>query len=217
MNKVMSIILLLSFINLAQAEQIPFFEQKLQFFEKQDKLQPVPKNSILFVGSSSFAGWGSLQADMQPLTVINRGIGGSTMLQLVDYFDRLVQPYEPKKIVVYEGDNDIAYGHTPQQFLNHCQQFVSKVEQAFSQTRVYFVSVKRSIVRAHLWEKMQQANRLVKQFASQQELVEFIDINKVMQDENGKLRTDIFKMDGLHLNQQGYALWAATIRHNIIE
>ena len=49
-----------------------------------DKKDFPPKNAVLFVGSSSFRGWKTLKEDMEGMTVINRGFGGSTFPDLLN-------------------------------------------------------------------------------------------------------------------------------------
>jgi len=41
------------------------------------------------------------------------------------YVDRIVVPYAPSRIVLYEGDNDIAAGKSPQQILDDLKSFVA--------------------------------------------------------------------------------------------
>ena len=56
--------------------------------------------------------WKTVAEDMAPMPVINRGFGGSTMPDLIHYADRVIYPYKPKGILVYEGDNDITSDDT---------------------------------------------------------------------------------------------------------
>ena len=49
-----------------------------------------PKGAIVLTGSSSFARWRTMEADLAPLTVVPRGGGGSTMADVLYYVDRLV-------------------------------------------------------------------------------------------------------------------------------
>ena len=46
-----------------------------------------PEGAIVLTGSSSFARWNTMEADLAPLTVIPRGFGGSTMADLLHYVD----------------------------------------------------------------------------------------------------------------------------------
>ena len=45
----------------------------------------------------------------------------------------------------------------------------------------------------------------------------YVDITKVMYDEAGNLRTDIFKEDNLHMNAEGYKLWTAILKPLLIK
>ena len=140
-----------------QTELMPLrFETQIRRFEKSDKINPQKKNAILFIGSSSIGKWKTLKSDMAPLKVINRGFGGSQMTDVLYYLDRMVIPYQTQKIVIYEGDNDIAHGKTPEQFLENSLKFVEKVHTALPNTTLYFLSIKPSIARYHLWEQLQR-------------------------------------------------------------
>ncbi|GEM_PF-307652 len=191
------------------------FEKQIRLFERSDQKNPPHKGAIVFVGSSSIRGWKTLQKDMAPLKVINRGFGGSLAADALYYVDRIVIPYQPKKIVFYEGDNDIAHGKSPQQFLKDCQDFVKKVHSALPETIIYFLSIKPSPARAHLQNTMQEANALLEAYTVGHDYLEYIDISTAMHDEMGKLRQNIFQADGLHMNTQGYEIWTQIIKKRI--
>ncbi len=192
------------------------FEPEIQHYEFLDKKNPSPQNAILFVGSSSIRMWKTLEKDMAPLTVINRGFGGSQAEHVVHFFDRIVLPYHPKAIVFYEGDNDIAVGKSPEEILTQTRIFSDKVHQALPNARIYFLSIKPSFARYHLWETMRQANALLKNYAQQHDFLTFIDISEAMHDSDGKLRQDIFSGDGLHMNERGYKIWTDIIKTRLL-
>ena len=73
-----------------------------------------PSGAIVLTGSSSFARWRTMEEDLAPLTVVPRGFGGSTMADVLHYVDRLVMPYKPRAVVIYEGDNDTFFGVSPE-------------------------------------------------------------------------------------------------------
>jgi lysophospholipase L1-like esterase len=152
---------------------------------------------------------------MAPLKVINRGFGGSQAADVIYYTDRIVIPYQPTKIIFYEGDNDIAHGKSPEQVLTDCQTFVEKVHTALPDTIIYFLSIKPSLAREHLWKTMQKANALLEEYTKAHEFLEFIDISNAMHDKTGKLRLNIFQPDGLHLNAAGYQIWTEVIKKRI--
>lgn len=193
------------------------WEPYIRRFEESDEQSPPPKGAILFVGSSSIVFWRSLADDMSPLTVINRGFGGSQMWELNLYRDRIVTNYEPKAIVVYEGDNDIAAEKTVDSVLSEMDDFISHIAAHLPQTEVCFIAVKPSIRRAHLWTQMEEVNAGIRKRAEDSESVCFLDVASPMLSEDGTVREDLFVEDGLHLNQAGYEIWTSVVRPYLIQ
>ncbi|MEL6252166.1 MAG: GDSL-type esterase/lipase family protein [Bacteroidota bacterium] len=188
-------------------------EREILAFEAKDKEQTPPENPILLVGSSSVRFWMTMKEDLAPLRVMNRGFGGSTFPELLYYYDRLVKPYDPKAILVYEGDNDLLLeGMTPEKVLDNMKTFYGQVQKDFPGVKVWFISIKPSIARANLLETMQESNRLLKAYADQTEHMEFLDVATPMLKENGSIKDDIFVRDNLHMNAKGYAIWTKIIR-----
>ena len=95
----------------AQNDALPYYPE-IQAFKKQDSIQMPAKNQILFVGSSSFTKWTDVQNYFPNYPIINRGFGGSTLLDVMMYADQVILPYAPKQIVIYCGENDLAYSDT---------------------------------------------------------------------------------------------------------
>ena len=190
------------------------WEPRIRAFEAQDKENPPPKDGILFIGSSSIVGW-DLGKWFPELPAINRGFGGSEIADSVHFADRIVWPYEPKIIVLYAGDNDIARGKTPQQVLADYRAFVGRVRKKLPQTRIVFVAIKPSIRRWQLVDKMREANRLIRAVTEKDERQVFVDIDPPMIGSDGKPRKELFKPDGLHLNADGYKLWSGLVRPHL--
>ena len=152
------------------------WEPEIQTFEESDKKNPPKPGSVLFIGSSSIRLWTSLAEDFPSDNVINRGFGGSEIADSTAFVGRIVIPYRPSMIVLYAGDNDLANGRSPQQVLDDFQAFVDRVRQDLPKIRIAFISIKPSPARAHLLEKMRDANARIRAYAAQQEGVAFIDV-----------------------------------------
>ncbi len=84
------------------------FYNEIAAFKKQDSISQPPKGAILFVGSSSFRLWEGLDTAFPGHQVINRGFGGSTLPDVVYYAEDIIFSYQPRQIVIYAGDNDLA-------------------------------------------------------------------------------------------------------------
>lgn len=184
----------------------------LEAFEAADRAQaPVP-GGVLFVGSSSIRLWDGLekQFEVKP-ALLKRGFGGSRMVDCAAYVDRLVLRYQPRLVVVYAGDNDLAEGRTPQQVLDDFTRFSQTVHQALPETRIAYLSIKPSPSRASLMPQIREANDLIRDYSAGSPKLDYIDVFSQMLDEQGRPRRELFRADLLHLNDRGYALWKRVI------
>ena len=199
----------------AEPEKDPSrYESSIRAFEKQDRTQPPTTEGILFIGSSSIRGW-NLEPYFSDLPVINRGFGGSHIADSVAFAERIVLPYRPKVIVLYAGDNDVTHGKSPQRVLADYRAFVAKVHQSLPKTRIVFIAIKPSISRWKLVDKMRQANRLIQAVTEKDDRQVFVDVDAPMIGPDGKPKKELFKSDGLHLNDTGYKLWAELVRPHL--
>ncbi|MEX2114735.1 MAG: SGNH/GDSL hydrolase family protein [Pirellulales bacterium] len=194
------------------AEEKPHpLEEEIQAFEAADVKSPPPPHPILFVGSSSIVMW-DLPKSFPGLSVLNRGFGGSRIGDSVYFFDRIVLKYQPRTIVFYAGDNDLAEGYmTPEAVLADFQEFVSKVRAVLPKTPIVFIAIKPSIDRWQLIDSIRKTNGLIKKFIESVPLVTYIALEPVMLGTNGKPRKELFLDDGLHLSTQGYKVWTTLV------
>jgi len=191
------------------------WEAEIKAYESSDRTNPPPKDAILFVGSSSIRLWQSLARDFPDHKVINRGFGGSHLADSVAFVDRIVIPYRPKMILLYAGDNDIADGKTPEEVLMDFKTFVKKVHAKLPKARIAYISIKPSIARWQLVDRVREANRLIEVYCQTRKhpkLMTFIDVFTPMLESDGQLRNELFVEDGLHLNANGYELWTSVIK-----
>ena len=193
------------------------FADAIAAFEADDETSFPPEGAIVATGSSSIRRWSSIQEDLAPLTVIPRGFGGSTMVDLLHYVDRLVIPYRPRAVVIYEGDNDTGmYFVPPEKIVSQFEEIVAAIHAELPQTRIYVLSVKPSTLRREYWDAAQQTNELLRGVVASNHRVNYIDVATPFMDENGEVMTDIFIEDGLHLNEKGTEIWANTIKAALI-
>lgn len=194
------------------APQHDKWEKEIAAFEEADRTDPPPPDAILFVGSSSIRQWKTLSGDFARSTVINRGFGGSEMSDSLRYADRIILPYQPHMIFVYAGDNDLANKKSPEAIMADFGKLVEKVHAKLPKTKIYFISIKPSKARWSLIDQIRKTNELAKDYAEQQAQVGYVDTFTPMLNAEGKPREELLAEDGLHLNREGYALWAQIIR-----
>lgn len=187
------------------------FENQIEAFEAADRRQMPPANATLFIGSSSIRFWTTLAQDFPDFPVINRGFGGSTIDDCRNFVDRIVVPYHPKRIVFYAGDNDLAFGKSPQAVADDFKNFVVKVRIGLPDTPIYFISIKPSILRWNIVNRIREANRLIQAEIASDPSLHYINVFDAMLGDDGTPRKDLFRFDGLHMNRRGYELWTSII------
>jgi lysophospholipase L1-like esterase len=190
----------------AKKDDFAKWESAIAAFEKQDVAAPPSKGAVLFVGSSSIRLW-KLADSFGQLDVINRGFGGSHLADSVHFLDRLVLKHEPRTVVLYAGDNDIASGKTPERVAGDFQAFAKSLHAKLPKTRVVYICIKPSIKRWALVDKIRAANKLIADACAQDERLTYLDVFPPMLGDDGRPRPELFVEDGLHLSAKGYAVW----------
>lgn len=191
---------------------------EIRAFEDSDRRLPPPSGAIVCLGSSSMRMWHEhLASDLSPLTVVPRGFGGSTLYDALVYLPRIVLDLRPRALLLYEGDNDIDFGVSPDGVRKTFDALVHEVQHALPGTRIYVLSIKPSPARWALWPEMREANHLLDLACGDDSLLTYVDIATPMLDENGLPRGNLFLPDSLHMNPDGYAIWKSVIRPVLLE
>ena len=212
MSRTLAALLSLALLSLTAAASPPEtrFSPEIARFAELDAATPPKPCGLLFTGSSSVRFWKTLDQDMAPYPVINRGFGGSQIADVTLYFDQVVTPYRPRAIFFYAGDNDIHAGRTPAQVTADFQAFLDRKDRALGKTKVYFISLKPSKARWAERAAQGQANAQIKAIADRRADLDYVDVVPAML-ENGQPK-EIFVSDGLHMTPAGYVLWTQVVR-----
>jgi len=195
-----------STLSAAEVSKFSRWEKSIAKFETADEKKMPPENGILFVGSSSIVRW-DVQKSFPKLPVINRGFGGSQIADSVHFAPRIVLKYKPRIVVLYAGDNDLAAGKSPETVVADFTAFVQTVRKALPETRILFLSIKASTRRWKMADKIRDANTRIATECEQIPNVTYIDVFQPMLGSDGLPRTELLAKDGLHLSDEGYALW----------
>jgi len=181
------------------------FAAAIAAFVAWDSKNSFPEDAFLFVGSSSIRLWSTAEA-FPDKPVINRGFGGSEISDVIHFYEQLIRPYAPRSIFLYAGDNDIGNGKPAAQVFEDYRELVALVQADFPGATLVFISIKPSKDRWDKWPIMEEANRMVRDFASGHPNLEYADLATPLLDDDSKPK-DVYVEDGLHLNEEGYRLW----------
>ena len=194
-----------------QATNAAPFEKEILAFEAADKTNPPPTSATLFIGSSSIRLWTTLAEDFPKHRVINRGFGGSQIIDSVRYARRIVLPYKPRLVVLYAGGNDINAGKTPEQVAADYRAFVKTVHDALPATRIAYISIAPNPARWAQVDHVRAANALIEAHTRTDKRLAFINVFPKMLGEDGQPLPEIFSADRLHMNPKGYELWRGIV------
>ncbi|MDN3620030.1 hypothetical protein QWY81_11250 [Polaribacter undariae] len=194
-------------------------EKAVADFQNFDDKNSFPENSILFVGSSSIAGW-KTSISFPNFFVINRGIGGMNMHEIIFHYNALIKKYNPSIIAIY-CDIDIEQGKAPEEAVDVFKKLVEKIKTDFPKTPILLLSMKPVMVDDFIGKDIRKnkaiANTQLLDFSRKEKNVYFIDLVTPMLHADGTLKTDIFIQDGMHLNKLGYEIWNPIMRKKILE
>jgi hypothetical protein len=194
-----------------------FFESAIASFEELDRENPPEPGGIVFVGSSSIRFWSTLDEDMAPLRVLNRGFGGAHFIHVVHNARRVILPYAPRAVVVYAGDNDIDAGTSVEAVVSGYLDLVALIHETLPDTEIYYLPIKPSKLRWALWPEMSRANADIERISTGDARLHYIDVATPLLDPQGEPRDDVFVFDGPHLNAEGYSTWTQVVRPVLIE
>jgi lysophospholipase L1-like esterase len=214
-----SLLLAACFLYVRPQETVYPFSDEVQAFQKEDSIHFPPQHAILFVGSSSFRFWKDVQSYFPGHTIINRGFGGSTLVDVIHYADKIIFPYNPGEIVIYCGENDLAYSDsvTPETVVARFVKLYGMIRAHYKKIPVVFVSIKPSPSREKLLPEMLKANLRIKNFLAKRKNCHFVDVYHPMLEADGSPKKDIFIGDNLHMNEKGYAIWQKAIDPYLIK
>lgn len=200
----------------AQQQPLPFWNDVQQLILA-DVTNPKPRNQVLFVGSSSFVYWKTVNMDFPEKTIVNVGFGGSTLQDQIRYMDYVITPYSPRQVVIYCGENDIAYDSTvtSETVLNRFVKLVTLIRERFPDVYLSYVSMKPSPSREKYLPVYHEGNNLIKEYLKTIKRSSYINVFDPMLDSSGKPRKELFAEDMLHLSDSGYTLWKELIRPHL--
>jgi lysophospholipase L1-like esterase len=211
-------VLMITFAGFGQKQEYPYAEDIRQF-RINDSINPPPHQVILFIGSSSFTIWKDVQDYFPGYVILNRGFGGSTILDQIHYYKDVIFAYDPKQVVIYCGENDLVSGQMVTGKMVY-QRFISLfyiIRAQFPKAKITYISMKPSPSRWDLRAKMLEGNNMIRDFLIKQKNTSFISVWDDMLGPNQRPKPEIFLPDSLHMNADGYRIWQKLIEPELVQ
>ncbi len=196
----------------AGSRDYSIWEKEVAAYEASDRQAPPPKGGIVFIGSSTIRLWKTLAADYAGYPVINRGFGGTEIVDATHFADRLIFPHEPKQIFLRAGGNDLHAGRLPSQVADDFENFVRAVHGRLPKAEILFIAASPAPSRWGEKDKTRELNRLIRERALNLPRVGFVDAFDISLTPRGEARPELFVADRLHFSDEGYKLLVDRVR-----
>lgn len=194
----------------------PAYEKAIAQFETVATTRPSPTGGTVFIGSSSFTRWKTMEKDLAKYKAINRGFGGSRTDDVLYYAHRLLAPLKPTRIVYYCGTNDLASKRPAATAVANFEAFVTAARQESPGVEIFFLAANVTPKRTIFASGYRQVNQEVAKWAATVPGVHYVDATAGLVDDKGMPKGDLFVKDGIHLNDQGYKIWRANIERALV-
>lgn len=208
--------LLIAHLALLAQSQPYIYQVDLNRWKDEDAKNPPRPGMILFIGSSTFTNWKTVDKAFPDKNVLNRAYGGSGLMHIIrDY--KVFTAYKPKQIVIYCGENDLAGGTMPAyKVYENFKTFFGLVRKVLPKVDILYCAMKPSPSRWHLRAKYMYGNQLIKDFLATQPRADFVSCWDAMLSSDGRPDPSIFGSDMLHMNAKGYAIWTKLLEPKLM-
>jgi lysophospholipase L1-like esterase len=200
------VLIFISSLGTSFAQQHPFEEEVRRLTARFDSIGWTPGVTV-FTGSSTIRMWRSLSEISSGEAVLNTGFGGSKASDLERYLFPLVLKFDPKRVFIYEGDNDLWADVPAEEILNSLKQIVTRIHLVDPGTEIILIGAKPSPSRWAKKETYLAFNQLLNAYCDQADQVTYLDTWKALTDAAGNPRPELYLKDQLHLNADGYLIW----------
>lgn len=188
------------------------WEKAIAEYEQMDRTNAPPKGALLFIGSSTIRLWKTLAQDFPEQPVVNRGFGGSQIVDSTHFAERIIIPYAPRMVFLRAGGNDLWAGKSAEQVFVDFKEFVQKIHAELPDTKIVFISLSPSIARWKQADKEKALNALVKEYIGGKPRLKYLETYDMVLGADGQPRAELFVADKLHFNSAGYELLAERVR-----
>lgn len=220
-----NLILILTFLavacnpgsNYTDLSEVKAWENDIRKFEEADSLEQYPDDAILFAGSSSIRLWTTIKQDMAPYPVIQRGFGGSHLVDMVAYGERIISKHKCRAIVLFIA-NDITgtvEDKSPAEVASLFKHVLGIIRKSHPETPVFWVEVTPTPLRWKVWPEIQESTRLIRRICGKNDNTYAIRTDFGFLNEKGEPKQELFVADSLHLNAEGYAVWNKIIKEQL--
>ena len=200
------------------SEDVLKWEADISVFDSLNSVEYSDENTLLVTGSSSIRLWDSIHSDLAPFDVMQRGYGGAKLTDFNYYADRIIKPHTYRAIVIFIA-NDISGGandRSPAEVFKLFKLLVRQIRERNPDTPVFWIEVTPTPKRWSVVDRIREAGEMISMYCENEPDLFFIPTADIFINQDGFPDPVYFKKDMLHLNREGYILWAERIKETLI-
>lgn len=195
------------------------FDEEINYYRHLNDTASLPVSPIVFIGSSSIKNWIGFDTVYGHNGAINRGFGGSTLLDQIHFKDDILLAHNARQFVIYCGENDFASSSsiTADVVFERYMELYRILRSKFPDVPVIAVSMKPSPSKLDMMQKIYAYNKLLQDYSLIDTTMIYADIFTPMLNPDGSPNRSYFFSDMLHMNRAGYAIWNAVIEPLLVK
>ena len=174
-----------------------------------EKTIVVVDDNYLFLGDS-LTEYYDLDKYYKDLPVVNSGISGNITEDILNDMDHRVYQYNPSKVFLLIGTNDIQKGISSSEIVDHIKEILTDIHDNRPYAELYLESLypvdeDKDASRDRTNEEIIEINKKLKKYCKDKDIV-YIDLfQELVDEEDEDIRIkDEYSEDGLHLTDEGY-------------
>lgn len=175
-------------------------------------VETIVDENILFLGDSITEMY-HLDDYYEDYHVVNSGVGGNTTQDILDDMEGRVYRYNPSKVFLLIGTNDMCLDKYKDDIPEHIQEIISLIKKNRKYAKIYIESIypinntdddkiNHKHVSDRTNEHIKELNKEIKKIAKE-EGITYINMYDILVDEDNQLNID-YTDEGLHISEKGY-------------
>lgn len=200
-----------------------YYNHKCQSYSVQNA--NLAKGQIVFIGDSITDLYilDDHYADL-PLASYNRGIGGDTTAGVLDRLQVSIFDIQPSVVVLMIGSNDINGGIDSDEILQRYEAIIDGIYTALPEVDLYCMSIipQNKDLETYTEIRVDKTTPVILainpriQALAESKGATYLDLFSLLADEN-KMLIQEYSDDGIHLNNNGLAVWTALLKPYLID
>lgn len=192
-----------------------YYKRFVQFMDE----PAITDKDVVMLGNSLTENGGDWGKRLGKKHVVNRGIIGDEVMGVYERLHQIL-PGHPKKLFLMIGINDVSHNLTADSIAGMIRLTVERIQRESPETELHLQSllpINESFGRYKLLtgktDLVPEINTRLKALA-QEKKIDFIDLFPLFAERNTNVLRKDLTTDGLHLNEEGYKIWAKALKKN---